>query len=52
MVPSDRQIKPLENEPGWFKISGGLLQEIYQDNRNLLHELEQCRGMDGGTHVE
>ena len=47
VIPSDREILPIAGEPGWYKISGGLLQELYQDNLDMLHDLEQCR-LDGG----
>jgi hypothetical protein len=43
VVPSDRQVYPILNEPGWYKVSGGLLEELFSDNTKLLHDLEQCR---------
>lgn len=43
VVPADREVRALPGEPGYFRISAGHLQELYEDNLLLTHELEQCR---------
>lgn len=41
VVPADREIVEIEGQPGYFKISGGMLKELYEDQRLLLLKLEQ-----------
>jgi hypothetical protein len=49
VVPSDREITPIEGEPGWYRISGGHLKDIYEQQRTLVYKLERCMGTrDGG----
>jgi len=43
VIPADKEIKAIEGEPGWYKISGGHLKEIYESQRILLFQLEQCQ---------
>lgn len=43
VVPDSREIKEVPGEPGWYKISGGHLKELYDQQRILVEELEECK---------
>lgn len=43
VIPDSKEIKEIPGEPGWFKISGGHLRELYEQQRILVEELEKCQ---------
>lgn len=43
VIPDSREIKEIPGKPGWYEISGGHLQELYEQQRILLEKLEQCQ---------
>jgi hypothetical protein len=48
VIPDSNEIRQVEGEPGWFKISAGHLRSLYEQQRILLYQLDKCRGTDGG----
>ena len=43
VIPSDREVSEVPGRPGYYIISGGHLQELYEQQAVLLEKLEACQ---------
>lgn len=43
VIPDSREIKEIPGKPGWYEISGGHLQDLYEQQLILVDELEKCK---------
>lgn len=49
VVPSDREVVPVPDRPGYFVISAGMLKDMYDQQRELVDQLELCQARGGGS---